>query len=452
MQSHVTVPNYIIACIEQIRNRIADPGFLERHREKSKDFTRKRKLPFETVLLLLLQKTTRSVQRHLDTFFCQMIWVLHLEISWVTAGAWTQARAKFKASAFEELNSQIVLPTIYGPKHKPKRRYWKGLRLLAIDGSGMNVPVTKKLERHFRVFRTGAPGKPGQRRGLGRMSVLYDVLNRVVLDARLVSDSVGEITLALEQIAHMRPKDLLLMDAGYRGYVLLAALTAAKVDFVVRCSKGGFIEARKLFLQNKSGLSRKVVLFPDKGPKRQCRKRGLPLSLHVRLVTVRLPNGKLEVLATSLLDTKKFRTDRFKKLYALRWGEETFYSLLKSRLDLENWTGLSFRAIQQDFAATMLLSNLETLLRQPAAEVLEKTSQHTKRPLQPNHANCYSALKQHLWPLLGSELPIKEVVQILQTLFLHSPVSQRKRRRVPRKKVSASSSLSYQRYRKKVVF
>ena len=452
MQTHVAIPNYIIACIEQLRNRIADAGFLERHRQKPTDFTRKRKLPFETVLLLLLQKTTHSIQRHLDNFFGQMHWVLHLELPWVTAGAWTQARAKFKASAFEELNAQIVVPTIYGPKHQPKRRYWVGRRLLAIDGSGVNVPATKEMERHFRVFRTGAAGKPGPRRGSGRMSVLYDVLNRVVLDACLVSDSVGEITLALEQIAHMQPKDLVLMDAGYRGYVLLAALSAAKVDFVVRCSKGGFFEARKLFEQNKSGLSRKVVLFPGKKPKRECRRLGLPMSLHVRLVTVRLADGKLEVLATSLLDTKTFRTARFKKLYALRWGEETFYSLIKSRLDLENWTGLSFGAIQQDFAATMLLSNLESLLTQPAAEVLEKTSKHTQRPLQPNRANCYHALKQHLLPLLGSELPIKEVVQILQTLFLHGPVSQRKRRRVPRKKLSAASSVSYQRYRKKVVF
>lgn len=452
MQNPVPTPNYIISCIEQLRNRIADPGFLERHRQKSKDFTRQRKLPFETVLLLLLQKTTQSIQRHLDTFFCQMLWVLHLDLPWVTAGAWTQARAKFKASAFEELNYQIVVPTIYGPKHKPKRRSWRGRRLLAIDGSGVNVPATKELARHFRVFRSGTAGKPGPRRGLGRISVLYDVLNRVVLNARLVSDSVGEITLAMEQIAHLKPKDLLLMDAGYRGYVLLAALTAAKVDFVVRCSKGGFLEARKLFQQNKSGLSRQVVLYPDKKPKRQCRKLGLPMSLHVRMVTVRLPDGKLEVLATSLLDTKKFRTERFKKLYALRWGEETFYTLLKSRLDLENWTGLSLGAIQQDFAATLLLSNLESLLTQPAAEVLEKTSEHTQRALQPNHATCYHALKQHLLPLLGSELPVKEVVQILQTLFLHVPVSRRNRRRVPRKKPSAARSLSYQRYRKKVVF
>jgi hypothetical protein len=452
MQSHVAIPNYIISCIEQLRQKIADPNFLERHRQKPTDFTRRRKLPFDTVVLLVLQKTTQSIQRHLDAFFCQAIWVLHLDLSWVTAGAWTQARAKLKASAFDELNYQVVVPTIYGPKHKAKRRYWRGLRLVATDGSTVNVPATKKIGRHFRVFRTAPAGKRGQLRGLARMSLLYDLLNRVVLDAQLVSDKVGEITLALQHIGHLEPNDLVLMDAGYRGYLLLAALMAAKAHFVVRCSKGGFFEARKLFRENKSGLSRKIVLYPDKKVIRQCRKLGLPMSLHVRLVTVRLSDGKLEVLATSLMDTKRFPTARFKKLYSLRWGEETLYTLLKSRLDLENWTGLSFGAIQQDFAATMLLSNLESLLTQPAAQVLEKKSAQTKRPLQPNRANCYHALKHHLLQLLGSQLPVKEVVRILQTLFLHSPVSVRKRRRAPRKKLSAASSLSYQRYRKKVVF
>src|SRR6476619_4192363 len=100
----VATSSYITTFIEQLRKRIQDPEFILRHKRRPKDFTRHRKLPFDVVLLLILQKTTQSIQRHLDDYFLHIFWVLHLTIPSLTAGAWTQARAKFKASAFDELN------------------------------------------------------------------------------------------------------------------------------------------------------------------------------------------------------------------------------------------------------------------------------------------------------------------------------------------------------------
>jgi hypothetical protein len=449
---HVATPSYITAFIEQLRKRIQAPDFIKRHKRHSKDFTRRRKLPFDAVLLLLLQKTTQSIQRHLDDHFLHMFWVLHLVMPSPTAGAWTQARAKFKASALDELNYQMVVPFLYGPEHKSKLRLWHDLRLLAVDGTELNIPVTGRLAQRFRVLRSAPAKKPGWARGLARLSVLYDVLNRVALDAHLVSDRVGERKLALKHIGHMQPNDLVLMDCGYHGFTLLAALTAAKVQFVIRCSKRGFFEARKLFKENKDGISRIAVLYAAKNPTAECRRLKLPLNLKVRFVTVRLPDGKLEVLVTSLVDTEKFRTRWFRKLYHLRWGEETFYLLLKSRLDLENWTGLTLKAIEQDFAATVLLSNLESLLTGGATDSLQKTSEHTQHPLQPNRANCYHALKRHLLELLASPLPVGEVLALLEEGFLRSPVSRRNKRQAPRRGGSHSGSLNFQRYRKKVVF
>ncbi len=42
-------------------------------------------------------------------------------------------------------------------------------------------------------------------------------------------------------------------------------------------------------------------------------------------------------------------------LYRLRRGIETFYGLLKTRLALENFTGISAEAVRQDFYATVYL-------------------------------------------------------------------------------------------------
>ena len=60
-------------------------------------------------------------------------------------------------------------------------------------------------------------------------------------------------------------------------------------------------------------------------------------------------------------------SDDFLALYGLRWGIETFYGLIKTRLTLENFTGLGVEAVKQDFYATLYLSGLESVLTDTGA-------------------------------------------------------------------------------------
>ena len=50
------------------------------------------------------------------------------------------------------------------------------------------------------------------------------------------------------------------------------------------------------------------------------------------------------------------------ELYARRWGTETYYNVLKNRLSLVNFTGLTTLAIKQDFYATVFLANYEAMI------------------------------------------------------------------------------------------
>ena len=74
----------------------------------------------------------------------------------------------------------------------------------------------------------------------------------------------------------------------------------------------------------------------------------MPLEIKVRFVSVILSTGEVEVLATSLMEESIQRED-FQQLYFLRWGVETFFSLIKGRLNLENFTGKTLESVQQDF-------------------------------------------------------------------------------------------------------
>lgn len=150
--------------------------------------------------------------------------------------------------------------------------------------------------------------------------MLYDVLNQVALDARLSRWREAETELAHQHLALVRPGDVLLNDRGYTGYRWLVAVRAAEAHFVSRCSRGSFAVARELFARNEAGLSVEVRLPAPKPVRTECKQRRWPLQLTVRLITVRLPSGELEVLATSLLDPVKNPTQVFGPVYGQRWG------------------------------------------------------------------------------------------------------------------------------------
>jgi hypothetical protein len=116
----------------------------------------------------------------------------------VTPGAVTPARAKFKDSALVELNPAWVWPLFYGVEAWVQR--WHGHRLLGHDSSlcrrPHREPLGKVLSGNEVPHQTGATGT---RYPEGRISVLYEVRNRVGLDARLEPSRIGEVTLALDQ-------------------------------------------------------------------------------------------------------------------------------------------------------------------------------------------------------------------------------------------------------------
>src|SRR5262249_22486076 len=157
----------------------------------------------------------------------------------------------------------------------------------------------------------------------------------------------------------------------------------------------------------------------------------------LRFVTVRLSTGELEVLATNLLDEGLYPTEEFAELYHCRWGGETYYELLKSRLDLGNFTGLTAEAVRQDVYSTVFVSNLESILIGPANQKLKEHSATLKHQQQVNHAVSFHALKSHIIALLASQQPLPKVLEKLQQLFLANPTTVRPERKVPRRKPSA---------------
>jgi hypothetical protein len=444
------IPQHLVTLVEALRAKLRDQGFLARHRVRPQDFTRQRQLIFPLLMLFILQQTLKSLQRHLHEFLDELAQGEVFEP--VTSGAVTHARAKLKDSAFIELNRDCVLPVIYGPEH-PIRR-WRGHRLLGMDSSLIRLPDSEELGQTFGwKAATNQTGSTGTRFPEARLSVVFDVLNRVGLDARLEPSTVGEVALAAQQFEHLQPGDIEINDRGYTGYVYLALILQRQAHFIARCSTGSFLAAQQMFRRNRANRSTVVWLFAPPDQKAACRQLGLPLKIKVRLVSLRLPTGELEVLATSLLDEAQYPTAEFLPVYGWRWGHETFHLMLKGRLELENFSGRTEAAVRQDVQAAVLLANLESVLSEPAQAALSQPSTPATQSRQVNRANSYHALKDQVLDLLYRDIPVPTVINKLMKLFKGSPVAVRPKRKAPRRrKPSFHRSYHFQRRVKKAVF
>jgi len=346
-----------------------------------------------------------------------------------------------------------LLPGFYAPEQAPHRRSWRGHRLLGGDGSLLRLPSHPEV---FEIFGDVAVanhlGDTGTHYAPGRLSVLYDLLNHIGLDARLAPVATSEVDLARAQLEQVGKTDVLLWDRGFTGFVLMAQVLARGAHFVGRCSKSSFAAAQEMFRINRAGRSQVVKLVAASDQRAELKQWGLPTELSVRFVSVRLSTGELEVLVTSLLDETLYPTPEFSGLYHRRWHHETYHQMLKGRLDLENWSGQTVEAVRQDVQAAVLVSNVESLLSQEAQEELSAQDATRQYPARVNRAMSYHALKERMLDLLWSRRPIQKVLEEIQRWMQSNPVSVRPDRSPPRRKQSFHRSYHYQRNLRKTVF
>lgn len=410
----------LIACAKQL---IESDAFQERHRTSKEAFSRNRTLTFPIVTLFLLNLVKRSMQDELDEFF-KAIQNKKVAERVVTKSAFTQARRKLHYQAFIELNQA---QTAYFYKHRKPHR-WYDLRLLAIDGSMSDLPPNEIISIHFGVWHPHAGGTCAK----ARVSQMFDVLNKVTVDALIEPKAEGERALAAKHLAHVQHDDLLLLDRGYPAFWLFAAILQKKAQFCARITVSKWTAVQKFVDSGKK--EQYIFLRPWATAKKQCEERGLSIDpIRVRLVRVELPSGEVEVLVTSLLDKTRFPALLFQELYHQRWPVEEDYEVLKSRIEIENWSGKSVQAVYQEFHAAIFTKNMTAILAQPAQQEVTKQSQLKKYEYQINMTNLISKMKDTIVYLLR-DTDIRHVLQSMWQQMVKTIEPIRGGRTFPRKK------------------
>jgi hypothetical protein len=432
--------------LKKIRLLINKIGFKDTHRYSPKYFVRECILTFPIMILLLLQKSSRSLQLMLNEFI-----KIKLPEKTITNGAFTKARKKLKHTAFIELNQLSIVDTMY---EDGEYKTYKGHRVLACDGSKVRLPYTQSVIDEFGTISYSGTKKGDikieGKNAYGLASTLYDVFNHIAIDAVLAPAKAYEVNLAVNHLKKTQEKDLIIFDRNYPSFRMLAEISQINRDCLIRCSKKSFSTARKM-LKGKGADSQTVQLNVHHSKRKEIKSFGLPETLTLRFVRVLLDTGEYEVLVTTLLDEETYETADFKELYYYRWGVETFYGTLKTRLNLESFSGLTAEAIKQDFYATVFLTGMESLLTDDAEEVF--ASKEIKNPQKVNKAVSFHTIKhQAIEILFGDENDIDYLLENLTKTFLQNPTIVRENRNPPRKKTSARKLVDFHKRKKKVCF
>lgn len=331
-----------------------------------------------------------SIQREMDRFFARLN-DEEFDIRAVTKGAFTKARAKLKHTAFISLmHSSLKIFYAHAPVEK-----WEDFRVLAVDGSRLNLPNHPSIEEEFGPFDNEVKQ--------ARCSLLYDVINMVPVDSQISSLSTGERQLLIEHLDQLQRGDLLLMDRGYPAQWLFLVLASKDIDFCARLSDYNW-QAAADFAQSpkeQMQLSFKVA----KKYHGLLQKHGINTeqSLTIRMVKVQLDTGETEILCTSLTDQTRFPVEIFGQLYHRRWQAEEAFKMLKSRAELESFSGKTARAVRQDFHAKVFAMSLCSIYALPIEQKVRReylAAENLKHAQKINRTNALSATYDLIVPAI----------------------------------------------------
>ena len=363
------------AILDFCHQLLYDSAFLSRSKTSPTAFTRSRKLSFADFMLFLISGAKNSLQAELNHYLD----MTNREDQTYSKQAFSQGRQRIRPEAFKEL-SDVVVRGVYT---QAVTKTWEKYHLLAIDGSRLNLPINPMLSQEFGEQITGGAPQPQ-----ALCSCLFDVLNGIIVDARLDGCRGNERKHAEEMIR-------------------LRSVRWVGEDTVVT---------------HKFAKAKEPIQF--------------------RLVTVALPSGEKEYLITNLYDSA-LTVENFSDLYHHRWGIEVRYNDLKGKLQIENFTGSTPIAVRQDFFATLYLANLAGVIAidyRDEIEAIHNTPENS-REYRMNVNLTISQLKQNVITMLLYDSALDRVMHLnrIAHRLKSAVVPSRPGRSSPRKKQHALS-------------
>lgn len=240
---------------------------------------------------------------------------------------------------------------------------WRGRVVKLVDGSGISMPDTAENQARY-------PQPDSQAQGVGfplaRIIAVICLSTGAVLEAAMGPHSgkgSSELGLLRSLGAAFSPGEVMLADAYYCHYFLIATLQAAGVDVLFEQNGARTTDFRRgQALAPRDHLVRwpKPAMRPDWMTPSQYQ--AFPDELSVREVKV---DGR--VLVTTLLDHRQVRKSELDQLYARRWNVELDLRNIKTTLGMELLSCQTPQMNEKEMWVYLLAYNVIRLLMAQAA-------------------------------------------------------------------------------------
>lgn len=231
----------------------------------------------------------------------------------------SRARRRLGAAPLEALGAARV-----GPLADPATRgaWYRGWRLVAFDGSTLNVPDEAANRQAF-----GAPGASRGRAAFPqvRLTTLLEVGTRAAFGWRAGAYEESEEAQAEALLPRLSAGMLVLADRGYCGFPLWRRATETGADLLWRLPA----HLRLPLLERFADGSYRSVL---RGSGRDRRRSQGACPVRVVEYTLAGADSPLYRLATTLLDPAAAPASEIAALYHERWEVETAYDEVKTHI------------------------------------------------------------------------------------------------------------------------
>lgn len=392
---------------DNLLSKIFAQTFLEQHRCDEFAFIRKRSLSFVTLIGLILQKITRSLQIEANLLGD------FLKCEPVTKQALSKARYKISVSAFQDLY-ESTLEMYYKDNHE---YLWKGYRVFGGDGSTLQLPRRGDIPLFF--------GDHFKRTCLGRIMQYTELTSDLIVATSLMPYKTSEESEAKRMLPKLvnkmnlygQTKQIYIYDRGFPSHAFAQRHINLGVNFLFRVQKRYSKEIEQIV------SDRQEVDFNTSI------RRG-PINYNSRIIIKYLESGQPLILMTNLTDREAFTDDELVDLYRMRWRCEESYKFQKTVLQMDNSYCRCYQGVAQEFWATVFLANLMVVAfnEEDVAYAAENPQKKTKV----NRRVVFGSLKQKYLAVFLRGEPVQEFNEKFKKLCRRHRVPEKPHRSFPR--------------------
>ena len=371
-------------------NKIRSTEFAASCRNAENCFVRKRKMPLTDLLFTMINRKGLTLTLELRNYM-----KLSHPGTEISKPGYLKQRMKLNPDAFLDLYH-------YHNKNfysEPDYATYNGYLVIAADGSSINIPTTPET---LELFGTSSRKNTKPQAAVG-LACLYDVMNRMIIESDCNRCKFDEMTVAEAQIDRLpntigtKQPFIVIMDRGYPSTAAFIRMINKNIYFLARLKKSDYKKEQASLKSNDEWIDitldkSRIRHYEGTEMAEEMRRLG---KLHLRMLKICLSDDNYEVLLTNL-PTKEFCTEQLAELYHMRWSIETAYETLKSRLQIENFTGIKVPLLLQDIYSTIYVSNLAEDIILEAQQELDEKNKKYKHKMEINQTVSIGILKNDL--------------------------------------------------------